>query len=537
MAKITLFDFQAVQENRTFIPVWSSAPAPDSILSPLWDARHPAAIAYALQIRHACISTPVHDLSETGNELLTSRQVQLICMFNFVRDDAIRAGTRTVYPIPPNAFGSYLVRIMGDGSRRSVQLAWHTTPFASSSIFYDASFNSVYVSTFVSASFSGKKHVLKVLLMPSYNFTVSSSQTIFLPSGWIMPVNSNTYPDGMSLDYASVEPLSSSLLFYAPTLKPDGSFFSILYYIPSDEYSRGIGYVPTGQRSMQPVMMEDEGLSPYARKTMQPVSTVYNPSAGATLVFTIYAGPMARFGWVSGPTPFRSILHCSPCPERYTSYRGAASVYDCFCKPGTYLNAETGACTPITRQCPPLHFISRLSLPGSDTQCTPCYTCPLGFYRDPYDCQSHVYRDPAKPVQCIPCTSCAPGYYINPDKCRPNNIYDANPRTDCIPCNRWVSFFMGCFSRELTRACAGAEKCRRLFLWRAFRGNSHVLVIALAKQVRRNADSGGPHVPGKHTGEPAVLPDVHCVVSIRVVHIALRREMQRRHEGVCYQSL
>jgi hypothetical protein len=398
---MTYFSFQ---ENRTFIPVWSRAPPADSVLSPLWAARHPAAQAYASLIRHACVCPPVHDPGATGNEILIHRQVQLICMFNFARDSSIRMGENP-YPVAASAFGSYIVRVLGDGSRQAVSTAVHATPFASSSIFYDSSFNAAYISTYVSASFSGKKHVLRVQLTQSYNF---SSCTVLAPAGWLMPVNSNTYPDGMSLDYASVEQLSSTLLFYVPTVKPDGSFFSILYYIPSDEGSRGVGYVPTGQRSMQPVMLEDVAISRYAQKTMQPVSTVYNPSAGATLVFTAYAGVFARFGWVSGPTAFKSILHCSQCPERYTSYRGATSVYGCFCKPGTYLNAETQVCTPVTRQCPAQHFISRLALAGSDTQCTPCYTCPLGYYRNPYDCQSHVYRDPAKAVDCIPCVTDIP---------------------------------------------------------------------------------------------------------------------------------
>jgi hypothetical protein len=197
-----------------------------------------------------------------------------------------------------------------------------------------------------------------------------------------------------------------------------------------------VWYVATGQRSMQPVLLEDYNLSMYAGKTLQAVSTVYNPSAGATLLFTVYAGVFVRFGWLSGATRFKNLLHCSACPDRYTSFRGATSVYDCFCKPGTYFHAETQACTPVSRQCPPLHFIS-----SSDIQCTPCYTCPLGYYRDPYDCQSHVYRDPAKAVQCIQCTSCGPGYYINPERCNLTNVYDSDPKTDCIPCNRCESYF------------------------------------------------------------------------------------------------
>ena len=71
-----------------FVPAWSAAPSADSMLSPLWTLVHPAAVAYKDLVRHQCIAVPMHP----PDVLNTTRQVQLICMFTFVRDDVIRAG-------------------------------------------------------------------------------------------------------------------------------------------------------------------------------------------------------------------------------------------------------------------------------------------------------------------------------------------------------------------------------------------------------------------------------------------------------------
>ena len=52
----------------------------------------------------------------------------------------------------------------------AVDMARHATEHASSSLFYDVSFNVVYVSTYKTASFSGPKHIFKVRLSAGYNF-------------------------------------------------------------------------------------------------------------------------------------------------------------------------------------------------------------------------------------------------------------------------------------------------------------------------------------------------------------------------------
>ena len=70
----------------------------------------------------------------------------------------------------------------------------------------------------------------------------------------------------MSFDFAAVEPLSGSLFFYVPTMASSDSFVSRMYYIPVDSTTEQ-GYVPSGERMMQPVYVEDADLSEYAGKT------------------------------------------------------------------------------------------------------------------------------------------------------------------------------------------------------------------------------------------------------------------------------
>ena len=136
-----------------FTAVWS---APTLEAAPLlWPVvAHPAASAYASLTHHQCAAVPVHPVGL----IAPGRQIQLICLITFPRQQQLAT------------FGSYLVRIRGDGTRMPVDMARHTTPYASSSLLYDASFNALYVSTYKQASFSGPKHVLRVRLNAGYNY-------------------------------------------------------------------------------------------------------------------------------------------------------------------------------------------------------------------------------------------------------------------------------------------------------------------------------------------------------------------------------
>ena len=135
-----------------FTAVWSSPPSQS--LAPLWPVVvHPEASAYASLINHQCAAVPMHP----AVMIAPGRQIQLICLITFVRQQ-------------PTALGSYLVRIRGDGTRMPVDMVRHTTLYASSSMLYDVSFNVLYVSTYKQASFSGPKHVLRVRLNAGYNY-------------------------------------------------------------------------------------------------------------------------------------------------------------------------------------------------------------------------------------------------------------------------------------------------------------------------------------------------------------------------------
>lgn len=156
------------------------------------------------------------------------------------------------------------------------------------------------------------------------------------PSNWIMPLPPHeglgypAYPEGMSFDHAAVEPSSGLLLFYVPTLAAADSYLNLLYYIPLEPLQGTVGYTPTGERTMQPVLLESRESSAYAGKSMSVVATVYTTSHAPSLVFTLFAGLYVRHDWLSGA--FHPLGRCVVCPEGRTSLPGSLSVNNCYCK-------------------------------------------------------------------------------------------------------------------------------------------------------------------------------------------------------------
>ena len=162
---------------------------------------------------------------------------------------------------------------------------------------------------------------------PSLN--VSSA---LVRSGWIMPlpvIESSagtvsqypSYPAGMSLDHAAIEPLSGILLFYVPTMVDASTYLNLLYYIQPDPRH--------DERLSQPVLLESPN-SAYAEKSMSAVATVYTTAYAPTLLFMLYAGLYVRYDWVSGA--FHPLGSCLACPQGRTSLPGAQSVYECYCQ-------------------------------------------------------------------------------------------------------------------------------------------------------------------------------------------------------------
>ena len=407
--------------------------SPTSLLTPAWTAVHPWAYAYDSLMRHACTAVPIH---KNNIYLPLHRQIQLICYFDYVKGNS-----------SSSSFGSYLVRVLGSGARMPVDMGLHTWPFSSSSIMYDASFNSVYLTTYQTVSYSGLKHVVKIRLSPSYNYAseVSSTaargslQSAMELSNFQLPVIascasfSQCYPLGISFDSAAIKPLTNHLFFYAPTLDPASQMYmNVLYYIPGDDM-HATSYVPSGQRVLSCVAVEGSG-SRYARGTLQSISILYGIGEGwIQLLFSLYGGLYAR---LDSQSSWQSVVSCTQCPAGKTSVRGQAqSLYDCFCEPWTYLSYATGSCEPVTRKCPEGQYISRLHTTTSDIQCLPCPVCPLGYYRDRADCLPDRWRDASLPAKCIPCATCDPGYYLDASKCNPAGIYGSVKSQDCRSCN------------------------------------------------------------------------------------------------------
>jgi hypothetical protein len=442
---------------------WSPPPTRDSELGPVWYARFPLAYGtYDRAARHTCVAVPVHP-SIPANEIELFRQIQLICSFDFVRDANVRSSLGSIDAA--STFGSYLVRIMGDGVRLEVDVYRHAATHASSSLFYDHTFNAIYLSTYVAASYQGRKHVLRTRLTPSYNFELPlpADASVLAPSGFSLSKTTgedeSMFPAGISFDHAWVEPSTGHLLFYAPTLlpeSPEGSLFassvvSMLYFLPASSFmlSDGSTAEPIDgagpwDRAVQPVSVALGG-SASMRRVLSTLLTSYDADAPPRLLFTLY-GPLfyaTASSWLSlglpppTATTFRSAYPCSACPAGTTTLQpGARSIDECQCPQWFYYDYASASCKPQTPSCKAGEFKSRDATPTSDIECLPCPACPYGSYRKPGDCVPNAYRDPFLPAQCVQCQSCVTGYYINPERCDASST--EGPRgvlgTDCIKC-------------------------------------------------------------------------------------------------------
>ncbi len=77
--------------------------------------------------------------------------------YNYVKGGSVLTDAKT-------AFGTYLVRILSNGTRMPVDMLAHTWRYASSSFFYNQSFNVAYLSSYNTTSYSGQKHVFRIRL-------------------------------------------------------------------------------------------------------------------------------------------------------------------------------------------------------------------------------------------------------------------------------------------------------------------------------------------------------------------------------------
>lgn len=461
------------ETSRGLTMAWSSAPPAASILAPLWPARHPSVKPFQGLIQHQCISVPVHVQNIYLMDL--SRQLQLLCMYNFARDDAVRSGeTAGVVVDQYTSVGSYVVRIFANGRRLPVHLPRHSTKHASTSLFYDIQFNTAYVTTYEAASFQGRRHVLKIRLSPSYNFKSENSSTssnaapsALEPTGWSMPSTAAlseqllqpSFPQGMILDSAAVDPLTGDLFFYTPTLLSASSLYvSLLYYIPAENREES-GAVMTGQRTMQPVFVEDPVRSAYHQRLFASISLIFNTDRAPVLAFTLHGGLYVQYPWYSGY--FVPLAVCTPCPSGLTSPAGATWVGQCVCPDRHYMDAFTGTCKPVRATCGHDEYVLSMETPFRDKVCEPCPACPDGYYRNPNYCPNDKLFDETAPFvgeKCLRCQGCAPGYYIDPRKCNSSSTSNTDPLTDCIQCKQ-CSFMQNIVQRCTGQSVYDTQKC------------------------------------------------------------------------------
>ena len=417
-------------------------PATQAELVPVWALRHPFVSDYSHLVHHFCRAVPMHDSESTSIPL--HRQIQLVCLYTYIRDESVRQSLASVNA--QSSFGSYLVRVTGNGARLPVDMQRHTLQQASSSLFYDVSFNTLYASSYKTSSFSGEKHVWKIPLSASYNFWSERSSTArnfpnqailkaFYPTKFLMPVSPApatypSYPVGMSFDLAAVDPLKNYLFFYVPTLSHANSLLNLLYYIPPPDRDLLTGERDTGRQ--QPILVVSDR-STNIHSTLSSISTSFAVHRQPSLIFTLSSGLYVRLDPSS--STYHQLATCTQCPQGKTSDGGASSAGDCYCNPGTFLDGASGQCQPVRSRCVEGEFLAVEATPYRNRECLPCPVCPLGYYRDPSDCIPSQYRDPMKPLLCNACASCPPGMYIDTQKCRPHATSNHDPSRDCIPCD------------------------------------------------------------------------------------------------------
>lgn len=399
------------------------------VLQPVWAVAFPLTYGYDQVARHACVAVPVFQ-GGMVNEMELFRQIQLVCSFDYVRSARVRAGLETADPA--TTFGTYLVRVMGDGRRQAVDLRMHTTNFSSSSLLYDVSYNALYLTTYASASYVGPKRVLRARLTASYNYEgdvtgVNASSSIFNDPG---------FGAFVSFDGAVIEPRSNYLFYYV--LRADNSALE-MHFMPPDPFTLDDGSTTpliagarsVGDRRVKGVPLATAGSSGM-RRLFSGLATAYDLDTPPEFFFGLYGTLYVREG-----SSYRDAYRCSTCPAGTTTrVEGALTVEECQCPTSYYFDYGSSSCKRVSDSCAAGEFIAVESTPTSDIVCAKCPSCPRGTYRDLADCQPNKLRPALAPAKCIACPSCAPGYYINPETCNASSA--VAPRgivgVDCLPC-------------------------------------------------------------------------------------------------------
>lgn len=415
---------------------WSPRPSSSTdVLQPVWGVRFPLTYGYEQLARHACVAVPI--FQEPVNEMEVFRQIQLVCSFDYVRSARVRAGLET--PDPATTFGTYLVRVMGDGRRLPVDLRMHTANFSSSGLLYDVSYNAIYLTTFASASYTGEKRVLRVRLTASYNYegdvtgVANASSSILHDPG---------FGASVSFDGAVIEPRSNALFYYVANAQ--GSALE-MHFLPMDPITLADGtttpLIPgarsAGDRRVKGISVAGSSSSGGMRRLLSGLATAYDLDTPPTFFFGLY-GTLYVYDDQAMVVGYREGYRCSTCPAGTTTrLEGARSAEECQCpSQDYYFDFGTSSCRRVSDSCAAGEFIAVEATATSDIVCAKCPSCPRGTYRDVADCQPNRPRSVLAPAKCIACPVCPPGHYINPETCNASSSVAPSGRVgvDCLPC-------------------------------------------------------------------------------------------------------
>lgn len=271
-----------------------------SVVDTFANVEKPYAYGSTQTQQSTCVSLPQQPVADGTSSSSVKRQMALICTF----DSSATA-----------SHSAYLVRIQTDGSRL-VDLASHSSTYASTGLLYDISLNVVYWTAFQTWAIpyshtTEKKTVHRIVLGPTYDVSYIDWSFIAASS-----YNQTAHPLGISMEAASIEPGSNMLYAYLCYQQQEARLFR-MPIIVSDDGS----FVRSGSFLQ---LSEQQELYGYAGPVLQSIQSIASPQCKlpARFFFTMHGRlflQMPFYGIKPGMNDVFLAGMCKPCPQGLTS--------------------------------------------------------------------------------------------------------------------------------------------------------------------------------------------------------------------------
>lgn len=262
-------------------------------------------------------------------------------------------------------------------------------------------------------------------------------------------ITGDTFPLGLSLDAASIEPESNILYAYLCANGNEARMYKA--EINLDRRRTG-PFLPLDGGEVDPGILlrsMQRFDSPLCRLPVRFFFTMYG------LLFYQLPYNESALGamnvYVAGT--------CERCPDGLISDGTGPSVSSCTCPSGQFMNASTGECQPARKACGPDEYIVADATPTSDMKCDRCTPCPVGMFRllGEGECDGRHRGNPVADLgvtaqTCAACSACTYGKYISPAACNGYGTVDVvDDARACISCRTCPDMHM----RSSNSMCRG----------------------------------------------------------------------------------